>query len=170
MIQRTAHIVIAIVRDDHRLLMVEQQGVDDPHSYWVLPGGLVEPGELLIEALIREVGEEAGIRIEEIAYLAYCCQIDHPQRAAQTIAFAFEIRAWSGTPCCDDPDGEVLQVAWVPLAEALERLQSIGWRGMREPLLAYLGGDRSPGAVWLYREALEDQECVTCLAAPNARR
>lgn len=77
MVHRTAHVAIAIVLDNGRILMVEQQGVDDPHPYWVLPGGLVEPGELLTEALVREVHEEAGIQIEDIAHLAYYTQIDH---------------------------------------------------------------------------------------------
>lgn len=163
MAHRTAHVVIAVVQDRGDILMVQQQGHDDPRPYWVLPGGLVEPGELLTEALGREAYEEAGIRVAEIGHLAYCSQIDHPQREAQTVAFGFEVRKWSGTLGSRDPDGEILQVAWVPLADALERLREIGWRGMREPPLAYLRGQREPGTLWLYREAMGDQVCVACL-------
>jgi ADP-ribose pyrophosphatase YjhB (NUDIX family) len=144
--------------------MVQQQGSDDPHPYWVLPGGLVEDGELLTEALVREAYEESGVRVEQIAHLAYWTQIDHPQRAAQTIALAFEVQTWSGTLGAHDPDGEILQVELVALAEALARLQAITWRGMREPLLAYLRGECPAGAFWQYREHAGDQECVGCLS------
>jgi hypothetical protein len=32
------------------------------------------------------------------------------------------------------------------------RLAAIGWRGMREPLIAYLSRSAPPGALWQYRE------------------
>lgn len=143
-------IVIALVRHLDHILMVQQQGAQDPCPYWALPGGLVEPGELLTEALIRETYEETGIQIEAIGHLAYCVQIDRPRHNAQTLAFALEIEAWSGIPGSRDPDGEILQVIWVPLANALERLHQIGWQGMCEPALSYLRGERPPEAIWLY--------------------
>ncbi|NOK63786.1 MAG: NUDIX hydrolase [Chloroflexi bacterium AL-W] len=76
MTYRTDPIVIALVRHLDHILMVQQQGVNDPNPYWALPGGLVKPGELLTEALIRETYEETGIQIEAIGHLAYCVQID----------------------------------------------------------------------------------------------
>jgi ADP-ribose pyrophosphatase YjhB (NUDIX family) len=52
--------VRAIVRDDQaRVLLVR-------HTYvpgWYLPGGAVDPGESAGEALVREVSEEAGVRV-----------------------------------------------------------------------------------------------------------
>lgn len=167
MTHRTDPVVIAIVRHHDQILMVQQQGATDPHPYWALPGGLVESGELLTEALIRETYEETGIQIETIGQLAYCSQVDRPQQNAQMLAFAFEIEAWSDTPDSRDPDGEILQVAWVPLADALERLYKIGWLDMGEPVLAYLRGERPAGAMWLYRANADDQEFVACLAANN---
>src|SRR4051812_35187032 len=52
------HVAIAILRRDDGVVLVQQQTPDIPQPYWVLPGGLVEAGELIANALIREVWEE----------------------------------------------------------------------------------------------------------------
>lgn len=56
------HIVAVggIVKDDQdNVLLVKTQ-----HGGWVFPGGQVEVGENLLDALLREVKEESGIDIE----------------------------------------------------------------------------------------------------------
>jgi 8-oxo-dGTP diphosphatase len=53
----------AIVVHDGSLLMV-QRGHDPGKGLWSLPGGRVEAGEYLGDALCREVAEETGIDIE----------------------------------------------------------------------------------------------------------
>ena len=45
------------------ILLVERGG-KPLKGYWSLPGGLVEPGERLEEAVRREVQEETGLEIE----------------------------------------------------------------------------------------------------------
>ena len=49
----------AIVRDG-AILMVRHEH-DDGRAYWTLPGGLVEQGESLEAAALREVREEVGL-------------------------------------------------------------------------------------------------------------
>ncbi len=45
------------------ILLVERAG-EPLKGYWSLPGGLLETGELLEDAVKREVLEETGLRIE----------------------------------------------------------------------------------------------------------
>ena len=51
--------VAAVIVIDDRLLLVRQVKTGAP--YHLLPGGGVEPGESLAQALIREVAEETGV-------------------------------------------------------------------------------------------------------------
>lgn len=44
------------------ILLVER-GREPLKGYWSLPGGLVEPGEKLEEAVRREIQEETGLRV-----------------------------------------------------------------------------------------------------------
>ncbi len=81
----------------------------------------------------------------------------------QTTVFVFEIGAWQGTLGSQDPDEEVMDVVLVSLMDALDKLQSGGWRGIREPLLAYLRGEAPAGTMWMYREDVKGQNFVCCL-------
>src|SRR5258708_3416272 len=45
------------------ILLVERGG-QPLKGYWSLPGGLVETGETLVEAVRREILEETGLKVE----------------------------------------------------------------------------------------------------------
>ena len=158
------YVAIAILRRDDQLVMVRQHVPDSGQPYWVLPGGLVEAGELVHQALIREVKEEAGVTVTAIGPLAVLSQIDRPAHAGQTLAFTFEVSHWQGELQVQDPDGEVSGVELVPQAEAIARMaRSNGWAGVREPLLAYLRGQAEAGTMWFYRETENGQGLISAL-------
>jgi mutator protein MutT len=55
----------ALIFRDDRILLVER-GKEPLKGYWSLPGGVVETGETLEQAIRREVCEETNLEIEVI--------------------------------------------------------------------------------------------------------
>jgi 8-oxo-dGTP diphosphatase len=56
----SAHAIV--IRDDRVLLV--QRGAEPSKGQWSVPGGVIELGETIAEAVRREVREECGIEIE----------------------------------------------------------------------------------------------------------
>lgn len=56
----TEIIARAVIRRDGRLLLAR----DRKHQWSFLPGGHVEPGEPVAEALVREISEELGVHAD----------------------------------------------------------------------------------------------------------
>ena len=83
----------ALIRDpDGALLILKRSRENDYRSgYWDFPGGTVEPGETVEEAVIREVWEETGLQVEVVRpVFVYSNKLELPAR--QTIQIVFECR------------------------------------------------------------------------------
>ncbi|OGO48509.1 MAG: hypothetical protein A2W37_03570 [Chloroflexi bacterium RBG_16_63_12] len=137
MAQKTCLIVAALVRRGEEVLLVHQQGADDAAPSWALPGGVVEPEEPLTGALLREVREETGLEVTDPGHLLYVVQHDPSAEGRQTLAFVFAVTAWRGETRVADPDNLILGARFLPLAEAMEALESLPWPTMREPSVAF---------------------------------
>jgi ADP-ribose pyrophosphatase YjhB (NUDIX family) len=59
----------AIFRD--RKVLLARRARAPATNVWTLPGGVVELGETLVEAVVREVAEETSLDIEPIALAGY---------------------------------------------------------------------------------------------------
>lgn len=107
--------VSAVLIDDGRLLMV-RRGHGPAAGEWALPGGRVDPGESLPEAVLREVAEETGIEALCGELLGWVERISDEQH--------FVILSF--TVSCLDPaepvaGDDAAEAAWVPLDEVTER-------------------------------------------------
>lgn len=145
--------VTAILIQNNALLMVKHQGPNDPEPFWSLVGGKVEAGESAHQALIREVKEETGLDVEREAIGTLLYQVFIDFEGQPTEAQIYEVTRWTGNFDIQDPDGLVLEAAFIPLEQALIEIAKIDYSPMSEPLLSYLRGASPAGTIWRYRYA-----------------
>jgi ADP-ribose pyrophosphatase YjhB (NUDIX family) len=107
--------------------------VKTPRRGWECPGGLVELGEELIEAHIREVREESGCEIEIERLVGVYPNVGPPEK----VIFMFRGRHRTGTPC---PSEETLEAGWFTVAPAQEPVTNAPDAFRLQDALA--GGDR----------------------------
>jgi 8-oxo-dGTP pyrophosphatase MutT (NUDIX family) len=159
------------------VLLIQQQGPDDPVPSWYIPSGRVEQSEILLDALHREVSEETGLHIGPPARLVYVVHSeneDTPKPTAGDIlapsdsatAYVFEVVSYTGDLNPRDPDGFVFGISFFDRHDAVERLERLPWRVMREPLVAALRGDAVAGSVWMYRREAAGDALVGRVPSP----
>ncbi|HDI11930.1 MAG TPA: (deoxy)nucleoside triphosphate pyrophosphohydrolase, partial [Candidatus Acetothermia bacterium] len=56
-------VVAAFIREKGRILLARRREGDEQGGFWEFPGGGVEAGETLEEALKRELREELGVNV-----------------------------------------------------------------------------------------------------------
>ncbi|MEU7831418.1 NUDIX hydrolase [Nonomuraea sp. NPDC049129] len=127
--------VTGVLIEDDRILLLDQD--TDSGRSWSLPGGKVDPGESLAEALVREMREETGLLVEP-GRLLYVCDY----QAADVLHMTFEV-SWSSRRVAafdrDHPEMVPIRgLEWVKLAD----LPSKGF----SPRFADLAQDGFPGA------------------------
>jgi 8-oxo-dGTP diphosphatase len=54
----------AVIKDRGNRLLLIKRGHEPGAGLWSLPGGRIEPGETDEEAVVREILEETGLRVE----------------------------------------------------------------------------------------------------------
>ena len=132
-IQRPITVVAAgILLDSENRYLLGQRPEGKPYAgYWEVPGGKVEKGETVFQALQRELQEELGIDIESSEELTV---LEHDYPHAYVRLYVSIIRKWSGTPTgcegqalswesitAENPTVEPLLPAAWPMLEYLRR-------------------------------------------------
>lgn len=113
----------ALVVQDNALLLVEHEGLWEAGPFWTPPGGGVDYGEALPEALRREVQEETGVDLE-VGALRYVLDFVRPPLHAVSFYFECTVADATALRLGTDPelDTQLLRsVCWQPL-DALSAL------------------------------------------------
>ncbi|HUQ38636.1 MAG TPA: NUDIX domain-containing protein [Acidimicrobiales bacterium] len=104
----------AIAVDGDRLLMI-RRGHGPAAGEWSVPGGRVEAGETLAEAVVREVAEETGLEVVCDALVGW---VERIGEEAHHVILDFAVTVLEDAePVAGD---DAAEAAWVPLHEVTE--------------------------------------------------
>lgn len=146
MARREFVVAAAILLDKAgRVLLVGNDWQGFGNVRHTLPGGVVERGESVLEALAREVKEETGLIITGIKQMAYAVHVEDEKRNDRAVSFAF-VAQYDGLLNPRDPDGFIVEARFYPVEE-VERLVPI--IPIRDPLVTFLR-DHQPGRFYSY--------------------
>lgn len=147
---KRVHVAAAVIRgDDGRVLIARRP--DDKHQggLWEFPGGKVEEGEPVLEALARELHEELGIVVRTAQPLI---QIAHDYPDKHVLLDVWEVTAFDGQP--HGAEGQPL--AWV----APRQLAEYEFPAANAPIVA---AARLPEQYLITPEGLSTQELLAGL-------
>jgi 8-oxo-dGTP diphosphatase len=104
-------VAVGVLRDSSGNILISRRHVDAHQGgLWEFPGGKVEPGEAVVDALRRELLEELGVYIADARPLLDV-QHDYPDKAVWLDVWL--VREFSGDPL--GREGQA--VLWVSPAE-----------------------------------------------------
>lgn len=112
--KRIVQVVGAAIVRDRRVLVARR--VESPLAYkslkWEFPGGKVEPGETVDEAICREIYEELGCRVEFVRVLSQL-EHDYPDFSLNLTVCLCRLSDGSPEPECREHDS----LRWVSFPE-----------------------------------------------------
>ena len=119
-INRPITVVAAgILIDSEGRYLLGQRPEGKPYAgYWEVPGGKVEKGETVFQALQRELQEELGIDIHSSEELTV---LEHDYPHAYVRLHVSIIRKWNGTP--KGCEGQAL--SWQLIGDALPTVEPL---------------------------------------------
>ena len=113
-----------------KILLVNNKSSNSIEN-WSMPGGLVEDGETLEEAAIREVKEETGYTVQ-VGDLVAVNECIFQEKDEHAIFFTFITEIISGNLEIKDAD-EILEIRWFDIVEA-DKLMPYHKGGIRKLL------------------------------------
>lgn len=132
-----------LILGDEGVLLVENQRRNGARD-WSPPGGVIDDGETLLAGLTREVEEETGVHVARWDGPVYEVEVEAPGLGWRLRVEAHLALEFAGDLRVDDPDGIVVDAAFVAPELCDSRLAECH-RWVREPLGAWLAERWSPG-------------------------
>ncbi len=113
---KSVHVVAAVIwgKDDCVLLARRPEHLHQG-GLWEFPGGKVDVGETVEQALIREIKEELSLSVDP-ENCAFLQQVHHDYPDKSVLLEFWQISAFSGTAV----GNEGQEVRWVPVQELSE--------------------------------------------------
>ena len=108
----------AVVIHDEKVLLVKLK-YGRAQGRWLIPGGMVDPGETLSEAVTREVNEETGIVIKPRDIIGIRSMVREGDGLTD-VYVVFRAELTSPPTPLSPQESEIDEVAWIPISE-LER-------------------------------------------------
>ena len=100
----------AVIVDDDGSVLLARRTHEPFAGYWDLPGGFLEEGEHPLDALRRELHEEAGVEIEPGDFVGvWMDRYGDAEDARATINLYWTARITAGDP---RPDDDVEELRW----------------------------------------------------------
>lgn len=146
--------VSALCVADGKVLFVEHKSFAPgdprlPETYWILPGGVVEPGETMREAVEREMLEETGLRCRA-GGMAFVKELLYPAPGSpgagnlhHSVSVGFHCEVTGGElmtgrdPELPEDEQVIIRVRWLSL-------DALGGYELYPPFLyGFLGGERA---------------------------
>jgi 8-oxo-dGTP diphosphatase len=105
----------AVILDGTRVLLA-RRGRAPSAGKWSIPGGLVDVGERLEDALLREIEEESGLRVR---LLGLCGVIDRVVREQDAVRYHYVIIDYAAEPVGGrlQAGSDAAEVRWVEIDE-----------------------------------------------------
>ena len=113
----------AVVVDDQRLLLVRRRNAPGQGT-WAVPGGSVEAGETLAEAVTRELREETGLEGVCGPFIGLVELVPEEPGERHVVVLDFEVTLLgAGDPV---PRSDATAARWVPLADVADLVLAPG--------------------------------------------
>ncbi|TCV99162.1 8-oxo-dGTP diphosphatase MutT [Biostraticola tofi] len=104
-------VAVGIIRNpQHEIFIAQRPEKAHMGGFWEFPGGKVEDGETPLQALTRELHEEAGIDVGQATLLSTG---QHNFGDRQMAFYFYLVEQWKGEPC----GNEGQPVRWCPQQE-----------------------------------------------------